>query len=48
MTEVDLHRQPDVEVSTRQRVVHTILDQGPATARQLADQLELTAATRSL
>lgn len=44
MTEVDLHRHPDVEVSTRQRVVHTILDQGPATARQLADQLELTPA----
>lgn len=32
------------EVSTRQRVVHTILDLGPATAKQLADQLNLTPA----
>lgn len=34
----------EVEVSTRQRVVHTILDHGPSTARQLAERLALTPA----
>lgn len=32
------------EVSTRQRVVHTVLDLGPTTAKQLAERLELTPA----
>lgn len=34
----------EVEVSTRQRVVRTILDLGPSTARQLAERLSLTPA----
>lgn len=32
------------EIPTRERVVHTIMDAGPSTARQLADSLDLTPA----
>lgn len=34
----------DQDVSTRERVVRSILDEGPSTARQLAERLELTPA----
>lgn len=34
----------EAEVSTRQRVIRSILDEGPSTARQLAERLELTPA----
>lgn len=44
MTVLEPIQEQDVEISTRQRVVHSILDQGPSTARQLADQLDLTPA----
>ncbi|WP_246099794.1 helix-turn-helix transcriptional regulator [Tessaracoccus rhinocerotis] len=40
----DLELGSEAEVSTRQRVIRSILDEGPSTARQLAERLQLTPA----
>lgn len=40
----DVEVENEAEVSTRQRVIRSILDEGPSTARQLAERLELTPA----
>ncbi|MCC2593341.1 ArsR family transcriptional regulator [Tessaracoccus sp. OS52] len=40
----EVQLEHETEISTRQRVVRSILDEGPSTARQLAERLRLTPA----